>query len=174
MTLMSDAALRQLEDELLGLTSRPSVRQSLSALRVPMVSTPKLVRSVGFLGLIRSIKRRVIDARSLYEEGRMAPPHGLTMIGRKRLRNLRYCIEQILDNNIQGDLIEAGVWRGGAAIYMRAVLRHLGVTDRTIWVADSFQGVPRPDPEYPADADDILHCYTNLAVSQKEVEANFA
>ena len=37
-----------------------------------------------------------------------------------------------------GDLIETGVWRGGATIFMRGVLKAHGVTDRTVWVADSF------------------------------------
>ena len=101
------------------------------------------------------------------------PPSGLTMIGRARLRNIRFCIEQILENGIPGDLMEAGVWRGGAAIYMRAVLKEHAVNDRTVWVADSFQGVPPPNPQYAADADALLHCWTSLAVSQKEVESHF-
>jgi len=37
-------------------------------------------------------------------------------------------------------LIETGVWRGGATIFMRAILKAHGVTDRTVWVADPFEG----------------------------------
>jgi len=170
---MSDVFLAQLEDELLGVTSRPSLLQRIAALRVPVRSIPKILLNIGARGIAGSVRRRFINPRSLYEEGRVLPPCGMTMIGRKRLRNVRFCIEQILQNGIPGDLIETGVWRGGAAIYMRAVLKNHGVEDRTVWVADSFQGLPSPDPRYRADAKDILHYRSNLAVSQKEVESHF-
>ncbi len=48
----------------------------------------------------------------------------------------------VLSNRIPGDLIEAGVWRGGTSIFMRAVLKAMAVTDRRLWVADSFEGLP--------------------------------
>jgi hypothetical protein len=75
---------------------------------------------------------------------------------------------------VPGDLIETGVWRGGATIFMRALLKLEGVTDRIVWVADSFEGLPPPDAErYPADAGDELHTVEVLAVSLQEVKANF-
>ncbi len=74
-----------------------------------------------------------------------------------------------------GDLIETGVWRGGATIFMRAVLKAYGDTSRTVWVADSFQGLPKPDARhYPADADDVFWALDVLAVSLEDVQANFA
>jgi O-methyltransferase len=73
-----------------------------------------------------------------------------TMIGRMRLDNMQYCIEKVLQDTVAGDLIEAGVWRGGATIFMRGVLAAYGIEDRDVWVADSFQGVP--PPTYPQDA----------------------
>jgi hypothetical protein len=45
------------------------------------------------------------------------------MIGLCRLDNLEECVESVLDAGVPGDLIETGVWRGGAVILMRAVLR---------------------------------------------------
>jgi len=67
-----------------------------------------------------------------------------TMIGRKRLDNIEFCLQQILRDGIPGDLIECGVLRGGAAIFMRGYLAAHHVTDRIVWVADSFQGLPPP------------------------------
>jgi O-methyltransferase/8-demethyl-8-(2,3-dimethoxy-alpha-L-rhamnosyl)tetracenomycin-C 4'-O-methyltransferase len=97
-----------------------------------------------------------------------------TMIGQMRMDNLRHAVEQVLRDGVPGDLIETGVWRGGACIFMRALLRAYGVTDRKVFVADSFQGLPPPDPErYPADRDDAHHTYRALAVSLNEVRANF-
>lgn len=107
-------------------------------------------------------------------EGADWPQSAHTMIGLKRLDNLQYCIEDALSRHISGDLVETGVWRGGAAIFMRAVLKAYGITDRRVWAADSFQGLPRPDPKrYPEDAGDLHHSYDFLAVSLEEVQENF-
>jgi O-methyltransferase len=72
-----------------------------------------------------------------------------TMIGRRRLENVQYCVETVLADNIQGDLIETGIWRGGTCIFMRGILMAYGVTDRMVWAADSFEGVP--PPTWPED-----------------------
>jgi hypothetical protein len=97
------------------------------------------------------------------------------MIGQRRMDNLRDIVETVLAERVPGDLIETGVWRGGACIYMRAILKAHNVTDRTVYVADSFAGLPPPDPDrYPADAGDRHHTYAPLAISLEEVQGNFA
>ena len=107
-------------------------------------------------------------------EGRIWPLVAHTMIGLKRLANLEFCIEHVITNGVIGDLIETGVWRGGASIFMRAVLKAYGVTDRSVWLADSFEGLPPPDTgKYPHDADSRLHESRELAVSLEQVQANF-
>lgn len=107
-------------------------------------------------------------------EGRDWPPTAHTMIGLKRLDNLQFCIEDVLANDVAGDLIETGVWRGGATIFMRAVLKAHGVSDRRVWVVDSFAGMPPPDPRrYPTDFGSVLHLFDELAVSLEEVKSNF-
>lgn len=109
------------------------------------------------------------------EEGRDWPLMADTMIGFKRLDNLQACIEDVIDNNVPGDLIETGAWRGGATIFMRAVLKAYGITDRTVWVADSFKGLPAPEAElYPADAELELHKHDFLRVSLEDVKTNFS
>jgi hypothetical protein len=105
--------------------------------------------------------------------GRDWPSAAQTMIGAARLRNLRVLVEQALYEGIPGDMLEAGVWRGGACILMRGVLAAHGVSDRTIWVADSFAGLPLPDPAYPADAGDKHATYDVLSVPLEEVQASF-
>jgi hypothetical protein len=103
------------------------------------------------------------------------PVFAHTMIGVKRLDNLQFCVEDVLAKNVPGDLIETGAWRGGACILMRAILKTYGVKDRLVWVADSFEGLPEPDPEkYPADAGDKHHTFKPVAVSLEQVKANFA
>lgn len=97
-----------------------------------------------------------------------------SLAGLKRLDNVQYCVTDVLENGVPGDLLEAGVWRGGTVIFMRGVLKAFGVTDRTVWVADSFQGLPEPNPEkYPEDAGEWMHLAKELAVPAKDVKANF-
>jgi len=123
---------------------------------------------------IRLVQPRPFDPQ-LRAEGRDWPPSATasTMIGLRRLDNLQYCIEDVLANNVPGDLLEAGAWRGGATIFMRAILKAYGVTDRCVWAADSFEGLPPPDPRVPQDAGDPHHTYQFLAVPLEEVQANF-
>jgi O-methyltransferase len=103
------------------------------------------------------------------------PAEAETMIGMQRLTSLQHCVETALAEDIPGDLIECGVWRGGACILMRAVLAAYGDGARRVWLADSFQGVPRSDPEnYQADKGIRADFAAGiLGVSEAEVRANF-
>jgi O-methyltransferase len=94
-----------------------------------------------------------------------------SMVGLKRLDNLQACVETAIREEVPGDLIETGVWRGGACILMRAILKVHNVTDRLVWVADSFEGLPSPSHESDMDYDLSRHPY--LAVSLEEVRENF-
>ena len=106
--------------------------------------------------------------------GRDWPEQALTMVRTTRMRNIRVLSETILRTQVPGDLIETGVWRGGACLYMRAILAAYGITDRTVWLANSFKGLPPPDPgAYPADANDTHHTQEKLAVSADQVRAAF-
>ena len=103
------------------------------------------------------------------------PPEAETMIGMQRLTSLQRCVETVLADDIPGDLIECGVWRGGACILMRAVLAAYGDEKRCVWLADSFAGVPRPDiANYKADKGLRLDRFASiLGVPEAEVRANF-
>jgi O-methyltransferase len=106
--------------------------------------------------------------------GRDWPLEGFTMIGTERLDNIQRCIEDVLERDVSGDIIEAGVWRGGASIFMRALLALHGDDERTVFVADSFEGVPAPDPEsYPADRGAALNEVELLSASLEEVQGYF-
>jgi O-methyltransferase len=120
------------------------------------------------------VKRREFDERARVE-GRDWPAEAETMIGRKRLDNLHWCIREVLREGVEGDFMECGVWRGGAGIFMRAALEAYGDPERSVWLADSFRGLPPPDPErYPRDHGIRLDRRSQLAVSLDEVKRNFA
>ncbi|OBI22975.1 macrocin O-methyltransferase [Mycobacterium sp. E2327] len=103
------------------------------------------------------------------------PAEAETMIGMHRLTSLQRCVETVLADDIPGDLVECGVWRGGACILMRAVLAAYGDETRSVWLADSFAGLPRPDTaKYKADKLFMPDLYAGvLAVPESEVRANF-
>lgn len=64
-----------------------------------------------------------------------------TLIGLKRLDNIEQSIKHIITNKIEGDIVEAGCWRGGALLYLKACLdiyNHEETNPRTIWGADLF------------------------------------
>ena len=113
------------------------------------------------------------------EVGRDWPADAETMIGMQRLTSLQHCVETVLQEDIPGDLVECGVWRGGASILMRAVLAAYGDEKRNVWLCDSFEGVPPPDVErYQADKlprfnIGLHHAAPILAVTQDQVKANF-
>ncbi len=98
-----------------------------------------------------------------------------TMVGRRRLDNVHQCLEQVLADKVPGDFIETGVWRGGVCIFARAFFKAGAVTDRRVWVADSFSGMPQVgDTGHPLDQRLALHQYnSSLAISQARVEQNF-
>ncbi len=102
------------------------------------------------------------------------PYYADTMVGLKRLDNIQFCIEYVLQHRIAGDFIETGVWRGGACIFMRAVLEAYNIKDRVVYVADSFRGLPTPESGgYSQDRGDTLHSYGYLAVSKNDVQKRF-
>ena len=122
------------------------------------------------LGLVCCVNYREHDRQI----GKVLPSLADTMIGMRRLINIQTCVETVLKENVPGDLIETGVWRGGCCIFMRAILAAHGVRDRRVFAADSFKGLPDPNvQQYPQDKDCPWHKEDYLAVSQEEVAANF-
>jgi O-methyltransferase len=86
-----------------------------------------------------------------------------TMVGQKRLQNIRELCEAVDRNGIPGAFVECGVWRGGASIYARACLK----PERQVICCDSFQGLPH-DPSEPEYA-----TFDFLRVSRQQVEQAF-
>lgn len=114
------------------------------------------------------------EHRHRLEEGREWPAFGETMIGLARLDHLQSCVEDVLARNVPGDFIEAGVWRGGAAMLMKAILDLQGDHGRKVWLADSFAGAPSPSAEEDQlESPACYHSIPFLSVSADEVVGNF-
>src|SRR5262245_25396991 len=83
------------------------------------------------------------------------------------------CIKSVLQSEVPGDFIEAGTWRGGSTIFMRAALLAYDDPNR-LWVADSLERPPTPDPKKcPADMERAWPKGGFLAASLEEVKGNF-
>jgi len=101
-----------------------------------------------------------------------------TMLPRIRLDNIEHCIDTIVRDGIQGDVIETGVWRGGATMYMRYLLNQYQKDNTIVWVADSFEGLPEPDEtQFPIEFESyhspIFKKYNRFAVGLEQVKQNF-
>lgn len=105
------------------------------------------------------------------EQGWDWPSKAPSMIGRLRMENVRAECERVIEENIPGDFIETGVWRGGACIMMRAVLAAYECADRKVIAADSFAGFPA---QVAADRNFTVGAVADFVVSLDDVKANFA
>jgi O-methyltransferase len=166
--------------------SRP--RPDLAELRASYLDLLKLalcdLTGAGTLTISWTGDRRVFSRELTGEDqyrwradGRDWPLNALTMTGLQRLDDLQACVEAVVGDGVEGDLIEAGSWRGGSSILMRATLDALGADERTVWVADSFQGFPVPESDGVSEDRDLetdMSGLDYLAPSLDQVKANFA
>lgn len=106
---------------------------------------------------------------------RIARPY--TMLWNRRLFSLARSVRTVIREGVPGDFVECGVWRGGASFLMADLLRRYQISDRRVWLFDSFRGLPAPtDLDGPAAADyvqavDSPKYLDNCSASIEEVEA---
>lgn len=135
------------------------------------------------LRLFRRKKRKPIvldtDLREPAFENALRACRAATMTSNERLYALHSAVQYVVEAGIAGDFVECGVWRGGSVMMIALTLQSLGVTDRDIYLYDTFTGPPPP-----TDADVDIHGVsmvdlTNRGVkwpqaSADEVKANLA
>jgi len=79
------------------------------------------------------------DAKALFERVR---PYTLT--SHERVVALRDAVRCLVANRVEGDIVECGVWRGGSMLVIVLTLLAHGVTDRDLWLYDTFTHMPFP------------------------------
>lgn len=67
-----------------------------------------------------------------------------SMTSRERMYALYKSVEYIVNNDIPGDFVECGVWRGGNGMLIAYTLLELGIKDRKIFLYDTFGGMTQP------------------------------
>lgn len=79
--------------------------------------------------------------RSQWKVDPLARP--LTLLTKAQLDLIDRAILDLETRGVRGDFIEAGVWRGGVIVFMRALLDAYDIKERRIFAADSFAGIPK-------------------------------
>jgi hypothetical protein len=69
---------------------------------------------------------------------------GYTMTSPERIFALREAVRHVVAHGIPGSFVECGVWRGGSMMVVARTLLELGVTDRDLYLFDTFEGMPAP------------------------------
>ena len=67
-----------------------------------------------------------------------------TMTSAERMYSLYQSVEYIFKNNIKGDFVECGVWKGGSSMLMALMLSERGITDKKLYLYDTFEGMSEP------------------------------
>lgn len=73
--------------------------------------------------------------------------HSYTMTSVERGYSLFKAVEYIVKNKIPGSLAECGVWKGGSCMLIAKALMLFGVSDRKIYLYDTYEGMPEPTKE---------------------------
>ncbi|MCI5051911.1 MAG: TylF/MycF family methyltransferase [Simkaniaceae bacterium] len=125
----------------------------------------RIVRGVFELG--EHPRKDVPNYRGIHKELRY------TMVSGQAINTLWQLMKDVEERAIEGDFLEAGVWRGGVSIFMKAFIHAYENTKRHVWVADSFEGWPKIE-----DDPDTIRCNNAvkkwIMVSDKAVQRNFA
>ena len=90
-----------------------------------------------------------------------------TLIGYKRLQFLEESVKEIAFKKIEGDILEAGLWRGGASIFIKKMMDVVGLSNQ-LFCADSFEGMPKP--KLKADLDSLDGDYSKIEFFTVELE----
>ena len=81
-------------------------------------------------------------------------------------------LESTVTANVPGDVVEFGCYKGDTSILLQKLLHSTGATDKTLWLYDSFEGLPPKTAEDASVAGDSFKA-GELFVTKREVIAKF-
>ena len=83
-----------------------------------------------------------------------------TMTSPERIYSLIEAVQYLEKNNIPGDIVECGVWKGGSMMAVAETLRHLQSGSRKLYLYDTYEGMSEPTEHdttyYGAAASELL------------------
>lgn len=87
---------------------------------------------------------RVLDS---HERDLIQSVQPFTLAGPERILATSDAVAYVVERGVPGALLECGVWRGGSVLAMILTLQRLGVTDRDLYLCDTFAGMSEPTEE---------------------------
>ncbi len=140
----------------MGLLGLKIIRKS----RLELVNLSDIEQDKKFLGLYKKVK-------------------DYTLVPIERCYSLYQTVNYIVKNNIEGDLVECGVWKGGSSMLMAYSLLEAGISNRKIYLYDTFEGMTQPGEMDGQDEKDqwergkVTDTLNNMCYSPiEEVKAN--
>jgi len=104
-----------------------------------------------------------------------------SLVTKERFDTIDIIKDDIYTNNIDGDVVECGVWKGGMSIYLSYLF-----LDKKIWVCDSYEGFQplsisqyayngneRHDENFDKNHPNAVPNNMSIKISLDEVKSNF-
>ena len=91
-----------------------------------------------------------VEARHQRAHGKNFPDpnsRSCSMLSVSRMNNLHDLLHTCIEEKVEGDFVECGVWGGGACIFAKHIIQDLQST-KHVWVCDSFQGFSDDSPAW--------------------------
>lgn len=92
-----------------------------------------------------------------------------TMTSPARLYATLQSVKYVINNQINGDFVECGVWRGGNSMVIAKTLANLDIVDRDLYLFDTFGGMTPPSR---ADMDDSGRSAQSLLENSPKIEGS--
>lgn len=102
----------------------------------------KLAQKFGYgLVEINEIPGDIIEKEFLES---FAKTKKFTMTSILRMYGLYHALKYVLDNDIEGDIVECGVWKGGSMMLCADMLLNRDIKDKRLWLYDTYAGMSEP------------------------------
>lgn len=104
----------------------------------------KIINKAGY-SVVKHSKDLLQEYRSeaeFIELYKLCSPYTMTSI--ERMYSLYKATLYVLNNDIKGDFVECGVWRGGSPMLIAKMLANRNIRDRKIYLYDTFEGMSAP------------------------------
>jgi O-methyltransferase len=95
--------------------------------------------------IFKTYERRYYKDFTASEKCTLLEASLVTIASPEAIVELIRAVDYVLANNIGGAFVECGVFQGGNAVVMIRTLLNAGVTDRDIYLYDTFEGFPKPE-----------------------------
>lgn len=137
----------------LMLCKRQSQHMDLQQHSGAVAGCDQSIHSELYTNLLREVVLNSIYHPKDYNQDGTGGSDGLapsfSMLGRRRLDNFQQVILRVHEDGVDGDIMETGVWKGGASLFAAGVLFTLQEPRmRNVYMCDTFSGIPKPPVNY--------------------------